>query len=117
MIKLFFNAVLFYDQGFKVVFLGFLNHFKIKQAESSLNTLYCVLALLDLMLEHLAHNLAFAFERLAYRSVAAVCSTCCVTIEHQLALLLHGARLLAEVVPRLSVNAYLVGDPLALCLV
>ena len=105
MIELFLYAFLLYYQGFEVVFLGSLNNFKIKEAKSALNSFYCVLAFLDLMLEHLTHDLAFSFERLAYRRVAAVGPTNRVAVEHQLALLLHGTCLLARVLPCLSVNA------------
>ena len=88
MIELFLYAFLLYDQCFEAVFLGFLNDFKIEEAESTLNTFYCVLALLDLLLEHLTHKLAFPFGgRLPQRSLAAVGTTNRVAIEHQLALL------------------------------
>ena len=80
--KLFLNSVLLYNQRFKVVFLSLLNYFEIKETESSLDTLHCILAFLDLRLKHLAHDFVFAFEGLGHRSMAAIAITCRAAVEH-----------------------------------
>ena len=87
MIKLLPDPVLFDDHCLPRFFMRFFNRLQFEETVAPLYFLNRVLALVDLVLEHFAHDLVFAFQS-AHVGLAAIRSAK-LAIVHQLAFLLQ----------------------------